>query len=457
MWLMATARKMNITKTLIPMHIVILLVPPLAQAELMVGESLEWIVADSDLIVTGSITKVEVFEDERKVSLEEATVQVNETIKGRTTEPLLFLVRCVGINEKPSKWQEEGVELLLFLVKSSRYEALDPEYRKSDFALRLWGAELSFVRLNNRPQTGLFTMDFDVLEKRNDILKAVRSAANCRPTSLPPEHRVEVPFDSEVFRTLYSGSSVRLIVPADERLETRARHWLKSEDPETRQQGASAIRYFESPANTELLRPLLSDNAFMTTTRNEVSTQVYYVRAAAFETLSEWDVDVQKPVIEVPVNAVETNDVPVPETSVTGAGEHTATSWREWYNGLWKPSWTPAPQTIGLIWQILYPIIIVTFGFVFVQAFRRKVPWLVAVPFAINLVANLIFTPIQFGMRNLPLAAVDILIVWATIIWIMVVIWKHYRWVSVAQAPYFVWVSIATVLQLSITWMNWGR
>ena len=31
---------------------------------------------------------------------------------------------------------------------------------------------------------------------------------------------------------------------------------------------------------------------------------------------------------------------------------------------------------------------------------------------AINLVANLIFTPIQVGMRNLPLAAVDILVVY---------------------------------------------
>ena len=123
-------------------------------------------------------------------------------------------------------------------------------------------------------------------------------------------------------------------------------------------------------------------------------------------------------------------------------------TWMEWYNSLAKPSWTPAPSSIGLIWQILYPVILVTFGFVFVQAFRGKVPWLVALPFAINLVANLIFTPIQFGMRNLPLAAVDIVVVWATIIWMVV---------AVAQVPYLVWVSLATVLQLSMTAMNWGN
>jgi tryptophan-rich sensory protein len=110
-----------------------------------------------------------------------------------------------------------------------------------------------------------------------------------------------------------------------------------------------------------------------------------------------------------------------------------------------------------MIWQILYPVILISFGFVFVQAFRGKVSWVVALPFAINLVANLVFTPIQFGWRNLPLAAVDILIVWATIIWCAVAIWPHYKWVSIAQGPYFVWVSLATVLQMCITFWNWGR
>lgn len=129
--------------------------------------------------------------------------------------------------------------------------------------------------------------------------------------------------------------------------------------------------------------------------------------------------------------------------------------WMTWYQGLQKPSWTPAPGTIGLIWQILYPVILVSFGFVFVQAGRGMLGWRVALPFAINLLANIIFTPIQFGLRNLPLASVDILIVWTTIVWMMCAVWRHYRWVALAQIPYFIWVSIAMVLQFSITWMNW--
>ncbi len=56
-------------------------------------------------------------------------------------------------------------------------------------------------------------------------------------------------------------------------------------------------------------------------------------------------------------------------------------TWMDWYNSLVKPSWTSAPATIGLIWQILYPIILVTFGFVFVRTIRRKIRWIVVLPF----------------------------------------------------------------------------
>lgn len=52
-------------------------------------------------------------------------------------------------------------------------------------------------------------------------------------------------------------------------------------------------------------------------------------------------------------------------------------------------------------------MIVASFGFVFVQAFRGKVPWIVAMPFAANLLANLLFMPIFSGLRNVPLAALS--------------------------------------------------
>jgi hypothetical protein len=43
------------------------------------------------------------------------------------------------------------------------------------------------------------------------------------------------------------------------------------------------------------------------------------------------------------------------------------------------------------------------------------------------------------------------------VIWMVIAVWRNYRWVDVAQVTYFIWVSLATVLQLSITTINWGK
>jgi len=127
---------------------------------------------------------------------------------------------------------------------------------------------------------------------------------------------------------------------------------------------------------------------------------------------------------------------------------------RTWYGQLRKPAWTPTPGAIGLIWRILYCLILGSFGWVFYQAMRGGLPWWVTLPFIINLVANLLFMPIFAGLRNLPLATVDILIVLASIVWMMAAIWPHGRWIAAAQVPYLAWVSIATVLQILIAARN---
>lgn len=120
-----------------------------------------------------------------------------------------------------------------------------------------------------------------------------------------------------------------------------------------------------------------------------------------------------------------------------------------------KPSWAPPAWLFGPVWTVLYTIIAVTFGYVFLQAARGLVPKTVALPFALNLVFNFIFTPIQFGLQNNFLAAVDILLVLVTLIWALKVVYPHYRWIALANIPYLLWVSFATVLQLTITYLNW--
>lgn len=102
----------------------------------------------------------------------------------------------------------------------------------------------------------------------------------------------------------------------------------------------------------------------------------------------------------------------------------------------------------------MYALITVSFGAVFYKAFTGKVSWLVALPFALNLVFNLIFTPIQFGLRNNLLAAVDIALVLITLVWAMIAIYPHAKWIAYMQIPYLLWVGFATVLQFTVTYLN---
>jgi tryptophan-rich sensory protein len=124
------------------------------------------------------------------------------------------------------------------------------------------------------------------------------------------------------------------------------------------------------------------------------------------------------------------------------------------YEALIKPSWAPPASVFGPVWSILYPVIFIAYGYVIFRVVRGEMPSTLIWPIAINLVANFAFTPIQFGLNNLPLAAADIVIVLVTITWSIVAIWPHSIWVALALVPYLVWVSIATALQISITVMN---
>jgi benzodiazapine receptor len=131
------------------------------------------------------------------------------------------------------------------------------------------------------------------------------------------------------------------------------------------------------------------------------------------------------------------------------------TDFSTWYDGLAKPKWTPAPSVIGTIWTIVYPLILIAAVASVVKVVRGELPRLILVPLVINLVSNFAFTPIQFGLRNLPLAAADIVVVLATIIWWIVLAWRPgSEWIALVLSPYLVWVSAATVLQVSITFMN---
>lgn len=125
-----------------------------------------------------------------------------------------------------------------------------------------------------------------------------------------------------------------------------------------------------------------------------------------------------------------------------------------WYSQLIKPSWAPPSWIFSPVWAFLYILIIFSFGKVFLMVWKKRIPFIIALPFALNLIFNFLFTPLQFGLKNNLLAALDILLVLGTLVWAMKSIYPYRKWITYIQIPYLLWVSFATILQLTITFLN---
>jgi len=125
--------------------------------------------------------------------------------------------------------------------------------------------------------------------------------------------------NTAVFRTMWSRSSVRLILPVDEQLEKFGQGWCKSADASERAQGADILAHFKNEKNIVLLKSLLADPnksesaSYSSARKNPAGLvyrkNVYYVRQAAFDALSELGAKVERPVLE---ELLEGRDEPDP-------------------------------------------------------------------------------------------------------------------------------------------------
>lgn len=125
-----------------------------------------------------------------------------------------------------------------------------------------------------------------------------------------------------------------------------------------------------------------------------------------------------------------------------------------YYKKLKKPIWAPPSWLFGPVWIGLYIIIFISFGYVVYLYFKNIIPFIVLLPFILNLIFNFAFTPIQFRLKNNELATVDIVLTVGTLLWAIYAIYPYTRWVSYINIPYVLWGIFATILQFTITFAN---
>lgn len=128
-----------------------------------------------------------------------------------------------------------------------------------------------------------------------------------------------------------------------------------------------------------------------------------------------------------------------------------------WYLQLAKPVWAPPQRFFGPVWTVLYIVIFISFGTVLSRYLVGRLDWTVALPFALNVLFNFAFTPIQSVLRNNLLACIDILLVVSTLMWALFAIWHaspELHWIAYVNVGYLLWGLYATCLQLTITYLN---
>jgi len=122
----------------------------------------------------------------------------------------------------------------------------------------------------------------------------------------------------------------------------------------------------------------------------------------------------------------------------------------EWYQSLEKPFFNPPSWLFGPVWTTLYVMIGVAGARIWQRAPKSGAMqlWFAQMAF------NLMWSPAFFGLQNPELALAVIAGMLVTIIAFMVKARPIDRISTLLFVPYLAWVSFASVLNLSIAWLN---
>jgi hypothetical protein len=291
-------------------------------------DSVEWMAADSDVIVRAR------FLDYSREGLEPLrhwwtlTVTVTETIRGPYApgETVTIVVPSRVEGRIAESWPTLNEERLLFLancepLRDEHGRAVETRFRHAPRA-GTWA-------LSAQPGVGpvAFTMDFSRVGSWEALCEVVRRAAVHKAVPLKRDPgsfgemmyfafaaandrvvKLWAPPESDLYRAQLAppvgrGSPLHsyLLVPADDRLEQLAERWAR-EGP-YKAQALDVLRYYQSPRTNRALERLLDDPAYEGFGDGKAAAWWHPVRAAAYPVLRRRGVPVPRAEIRMPHDA----------------------------------------------------------------------------------------------------------------------------------------------------------
>ena len=126
---------------------------------------------------------------------------------------------------------------------------------------------------------------------------------------------------------------------------------------------------------------------------------------------------------------------------------------RSWYKNLKQSKLTPPDKTFGIVWPILYALLLTYF---ILMLGEKKCVGICKplIPFIIQIIINVFWSPVFFQLKKPLLAFIMILVMIVltllTIIWTLTVNKKMVIWLM----PYFIWICFACYLNGYIVFNN---
>lgn len=165
------------------------------------------------------------------------------------------------------------------------------------------------------------------------------------------------------------------------------------------------------------------------------------------------------------------------EAAAALGGWFTAPAIADWYSGINKPSWVPSGGVIGGVWTVLYILMAIALYLAWDKNFEVKLPdsgkvrkpwnklseklymgeWRnanVVLVFAVQLLLNISWSAIFFGLRQPGWAFFELLTLWVAIVYTIVNFYRVTKPAGYILLPYIIWVTFAGYLNYSIWMMN---
>ncbi len=125
-----------------------------------------------------------------------------------------------------------------------------------------------------------------------------------------------------------------------------------------------------------------------------------------------------------------------------------------WYETLKRPSFAPPNWVFSPVWITLFVLMGIALFFVWRMPLQDKSVRIAIILFGVQLILNILWSVIFFGLRSPFLALMEIVILWIAVLLTVIAFFKVSRIAGALMLPYILWVSFAALLNFYFWKLN---